>query len=353
MFKKIVYIISVALIGFTVVLFALIYNMSIVHANQIIDATEAGDYTHAERYYSYVMDDQNKFYVGDHNGVHVEVYSALNAGNRTTTDMDGASVSYYSLENTIQFSLFNLPDSFDLVDYKDETRYVQGGVELFFEGTTKTVFFPFSSENYDFYNDYNIYTFLALAINVNEYNTSLSKAGIAKEAKIVSAKVYDGNHDADDTITIEFVSNPTFETEFFHKLNDVVEQYNALQEEAQKVEEVSQEKINEVQNNYINTVNNSGYAIKHDASIYLGSFEYIFTIIITCVVYAAAAILIGWFIFRKKKNPKYIPPSQKKANAPRPQPEQFSRDVFNVEEDDVVVEEVKEETKEPVESSNE
>ena len=121
----------------------------------------------------------------------------------------------------------------------------------------------------------------------------------------------------------------------------VVEEYNALQVEAQQSESVSDEKINAVQDNYVNTVTNSGYAIKHDASVYLGSFEYIFSIVLTCVIFTAVSVLIGWLLFRKKKTPKFVPYSQRKAtteNKPKPQPAQFTRDVFNAEEDDVVEE---------------
>lgn len=353
MLKKVLYIICVAMIGFTVVMFSLILNMGRVHSAQIQAAIDSGDYTNAEKYYSYVFDDndQRKFFKGDVNGVHIESYSAINSGYRTAKDSEGADTQFYSLENTIGFAFFNLPSSFDMADVYEEdgeTIKTQGGVELVYEGTDVKVFFPFVSSTVDYYSETSVYVFLPFAINVNEYNEALTKAGLSTDAKIISANVYDGKHDAEDTLSFTFTNTPTFNTEFFTYFNSIIEEYNTLQAKALS-ETVEDSVITDLQNRYVSTVNNSGYAIKHDASVYLGTFDYIFSVVITCVIFAAAAILIGILLFKKKKSTTYIPPSQRKGNAVKPQPEQFSRDVFNVEED--VVEEVQEETttKEPVE----
>ena len=72
-------------------------------------------------------------------------------------------------------------------------------------------------------------------------------------------------------------------------------------------------------------------------NIIYGSSKFLFPVIGAAVIFLALDILLGWFIFRKKNASKYVPPYRaKQPTAPVRQPEQFSRDVFNVEEDDVV-----------------
>lgn len=358
MFKKILYVVSVALIGITVVFISLFATIANVLEDFMNDKVANGEYTFVESYYARSIDQENKYYAEDlENGVHIEVFSAINFQifeSDEYKDSDGNPQKYKVFENTIEFAIFNLPESFDLADYKDSTKYVQGGVMLSFEGTAKTVFFPFNDTtkvDRDHYTDLSIYSFLPLTIYENEYTTALRQAGLSTDAKIVGATIYDGKHDQEDTYTITFENNPTFDSEFYTNFAEFVSQYNALQLKSLAGETVADEELNPVLSLYTKIVEDNGYAM-FTSYMPFDTFEFIFPMILIGVLYTASAVAIGWFIFRKKKAPAYKPQA-KKTTTVKPQPEQFTRDVFNVEEDDVEVkdEEVVEEAKE--ETSNE
>ena len=72
------------------------------------------------------------------------------------------------------------------------------------------------------------------------------------------------------------------------------------------------------------------------------------------MIFLVIDVLLGWFLFRKKKAPTYIPANRKPQTAAAPvrQPEQFSRELFEVQEDDVVETVVEEPNSESTETNS-
>ena len=357
MLKKILYIMACFVVGFLIILSSVYTNFQSTFKYMNNEAVSEKDYTKAERFFSRSID-ENKFYVGDEeNGVHIEVFSALNDGVRFLED---GKTSYYTLESSIQFTLFHLGDSFLLKDTttKDETTgeetTVMGGVELYFEGSTEKAFFPFNVEGLNYYELAESFSFLVVNVAYDDYVAQLTEKGISLEAEIVSAKIFDSQLDDVYEITFAADSRPSFDTTFHNTYADVIAEYNALQEKGAKGEEVSKNESSAIESKYEQVATSSGFAQQHRVKIIYGSFKFLFPVISSALTFIAVSVLVGWLIFRKKRRNGYTRPMPKKFNAApvkQSAPEQFTRNVFDLEEDSVVetpsnTEEVKvEETK--------
>lgn len=339
MLKKILYIIVSFLVGFMLLSSIVVTNFYSVFQDLIAEDVTNKEYSSAERFFSRVVD-ENKFYSAEYEGTTIEVYSALNDNIKFVYDSEGkkTDTTYYTLESSIQFTLFHLPEDFALVDNTtDENNKKQGGIKLVL-GDAGTVFFPFKTEAVDYYSFATSYSYLPLSIAYDDYVAALNAASISLDATITSAVVIDGN--GEEEFNVEFTAGkyPTFNTKFHTDFVDILTRYNKVQLQNAKGEEINNEETNKIVEDY-NAVlaNNSGYLQQHDFNVIYSSSDFLLPVIGAAVIFLALDIVLGWFIFRKKKASKYVPPYRaKQPTAPVRQPEQFSRDVFNVEEDDVV-----------------
>lgn len=352
MLKKVLYILASLMIGFMLISSVVVTNFYSVFQKFVAEDVNNKEYTSAERFFSRVVDD-NEFYSNDINGTFIEVYSALNDGIEFVYDENGekTETSYYTLESSIQFTLFNLPEGFALVDNVENSEDKKiGGIKLII-GETKSLFFPFKTETIDYYGFVESYSYLPLSISYPQYTAALAAANI-ENAVISSAVIIDGNGVEQFTLNFENGKNPSFDTQFHNNYYDILVRYNKIQLDNAKGTEISEEEADEIKTSYENVLNgNPSYLEQHDFNLIYGSFDFLFAVITTAVIFLAADILLGWLLFRKKKAPKYIPPSQKKNETTvHREPEQFTRDVFNVEEYDVVEENS---TEEVVESTEE
>jgi hypothetical protein len=356
MLKKILYIIVSFLVGFMLLSSIVVTNFYSTFQGLIVDEVNNKEYTNAERFFSRVVDEK-KFYSLEQEGTMIEVYLALNDNIKPVYDEEGkaTSTTYYTLDSCLQFSLFNLPDDFALVDNKtDEANKKQGGVKLVL-GDNGSLFFPFVNELVDYYSFVASYSYLPFSIPYEDYVAALDKADIDLKAAITSAVVIDG--DGEEEFVVEFapVNRPTFNNQFHHQFIDILTRYNKVQLQNAKGEEVDTEETKKIVEDY-NAVleKNPGYLQQYDFSVIYSSSDFLLPVIGAAVIFLALDVLLGWFIFRKKKASTYVPPYKaKQTQAPTRQPEQFSRDVFNVEEDDVVETPVEETPVEEVKPENE
>lgn len=351
MLKKILYIVASFLLGFMIILYVVNSSFYTAFAKINAEAVSNKDYEKAERFFSRVYD-QNKFYVGDIENddkttTHIEIYSALNDGIRyhNVLNEQGEVVEkkeYYTLESSIQVSIFHVPAEFSTTDvYNGEEVVSRGGVAFVFGD--KTVLFPFSGENFDYYSLQSSFAFLALSISEYEYYNSLEAVGIAADSVVDSVLIYDGAGDLEYTINFETGKNPTFDNKFHDTFEEVITQYNALQLESAKGNTPSDEEVSAMEEKYFSVANESGYQVQHSTKIIYGSSKFIVRVVVAAVIYTGIVVLIGWLIFRKKKTPKYVPPGfrnrmqqQNKKPVQQREPEQFSREVFDLDKDDVV-----------------
>ena len=342
MLKKILYVIASLFLGFMLISSVIVTNFYSVFQSYAAEAVGNKDYTSAERFFSRVID-QNKFYSSEVNGTIIEVYSALNDGIEFVYDEENkkTDTSYYTLESSIQFTLFNLPESFALVNNEENSEdKKQGGVKLIV-GEDKSVFFPYVTETVDYYGFVESYSFLPLSIPYAQYTAALSAANIT-DAVISGAVIIDGNGVEQFTLTFEEGKNPSFNTQFHTNFNEILVRYNQIQLDYAKGLEIEESVGNAIKAEYDAVVDsNENYLEQHDYNLIYGSFDFLFPVISSAVIFLAADILLAWLLFRKKKAATYIPPYQKKQATPvQREPEQFNRDVFNVEEYDVAEEEV-------------
>jgi hypothetical protein len=356
MLKKILYIIVSFLVGFMLLSSIVVTNFYSSFQELIAEDVKNNQYTSAERFFSRVVDNR-KFYSKADGQTMIEIYSALNDNIKFVYDSEGkkTDTTYYTLESSIQFTFFNLPEEFALVDdISDENNKKQGGIKLIL-GNTGSVFFPFVTETVDYYSFVTSYSYLTLSISYDEYVAALAKADINIKTNITSAVVIDGDGEKEFVIEFAPVNRPTFNNQFHHQFIDILTRYNKVQLQNAKGEEVDTEETKKIVEDY-NAVleKNPGYLQQYDFSVIYSSSDFLLPVIGAAVIFLALDVLLGWFIFRKKKASTYVPPYKaKQTQAPTRQPEQFSRDVFNVEEDDVVETPVEETPVEEVKPENE
>lgn len=347
MLKKILYIIASFIIGFLVILTSLFSNFSKVLFTLTADSVANKDYLFAERFFSPVIAAETKFYEGDIDGVHIEIYSAINDQANVVYDADGKPTdkSYFTLESCIQISVFHLPENFTLEDkYDGETLVSQGGVEFKFTGSDKTVFFPYSSDKVNYYKNYSSYAFLPLGIPYSEYEAMLTKEGISLDSVVEKVTIYDGDRDVVYPITFAEGKAPNFQTSFHNSFHEILVRYNKIQKDeadrsvtnkqlTDEEKTALEEEVKDIEKKYLTALETPGYARQHDVNIVYSSTEFIVSMVISAVIFLIVDILLGWFIFRKKKVPTYVPPGRKQQTAVARQPEQFSRQLFEAEED--------------------
>ena len=347
MMKKFLYILASFILGFVLILNVIYSNFhstfQYLSASAVAEKTDEG-YLKAEKFFSRGLDN-NKYYAHTYeDGVHVEVFSALNDGVRYTTVSDETGTptekSYYTLESTIQFTLFHFTDTFVLADQKDEAGNVTqyGGVDLKVEGTDETLFFPFYTRGMDNYALVSNYSFLVLTVNYDDYVAKLTELGLPADTQILSAVVYDSQKDNVYEIVFDENHLPSFDTTFHNAYKPVLDQYNAHQLKAAQGETVDSEAANKITAQYQEVTAQHGFEQQHGVGIIYGSFKFLFPVISSALGFLGVDILLGYLIFRKKKQRTVYTPTRKQITEvkKRPEPEQFTRNVFNAEEDDVV-----------------
>lgn len=353
MLKKILYIVASFIIGFLVILTSLFSNFNAVLFDLTATAVKNKDYLYAERFFSQVIDNENKFFAGDFEGVHVEIYSALNDEVNHVLDKDGKNTenSYYTLESSIQISVFHIPSEFTLADkYDEENKLVsQGGAEFKFVGEDETVLFPYYSDKADYYRNYSSYSFLPLSVSYSDYVEALNAKQISLDAVVEKVTIYDGDYDISYAVEFTEGNAPSFDTTFHTTFYTTLQRYNEIQkEEAERsvngtsLTEEEKNSLNaevkEIEKNYTEALKTGNYSVQHDVKVVYTSVDFIVPMVISAVVFLAIDILLGWFIFRKKKAPTYIPANRKQqSTTPVRQPEQFSRELFTVEEEEDAV----------------
>lgn len=343
--KKLLYILASVFLAFIIMLNVIYSNFYSVFQGFTSDAVAQKDYTYAERFLSRVMvSDNEKFYAQTHeNGMHIEVYSALSDmvryvyddnGEKVTDASTGTEQTYYTLENSIQISIFHYPSTFTLQDTTGDNP-TTGGIELVFSDGNK-VKFGFVTDAINYYDFASNYNYLPLTIAEADYVEALKGVTLAEGAYISGLNIIDG--DNDESYSVTFTENyPTFETTFSTAFTSVIEKYNAYQLNATKTGETDSNKSTEITNEYNKVMeDNPTYLSQHSVDIVYGSSEFLVPVILIAVIFLAVDVLLGILLFRKKKPRKFVPPGQKGQTQPQPQPEQFTRDMFDLDPEDVV-----------------
>ena len=352
MLKKVVFIVASLFVGLLLIINSIGSSFSQQVVKQAKNAVEEKKYADAERFVAYALDLNNMFYKGDlENGTHVEIFSSISTKTVTETSGEGEDAtvnSYNIMQDCIQIALFHLPETFALEDKtvaEGETP-IKGGVT--FNLSDETSFFvPFVGTNYNYFTYVQYYSFLSGFVYYDDFASQLEGKTVA------SIEVLDGNGTSFCTIT-EFAKPVSFATDFHNEYHNLINQYNelSLAYNAETDKTKQEELKNQIQKVYddIEVISNSGRYIKqHDVDIIYKSSGYIWSIILTVVIFLAIDGLLGFLLFRKRKAPAYVPRKPmtygQTVNKPTSQPEQFSRkDVFDVEEGNFVIQDKQEES---------
>lgn len=331
MIKKVLFILTSVLLGFLLITngyYICFYNVFQKFTEEVV---EEGNYLDAGKYYSYSFDYENAFSKVDfEGGAHIDMYSALNIYARDVKKEDETKVQYETIESTIQFSMFNLPEDFALADptpAEGETA-VKGGVKLLYG--EKSVFFEFmprENESYYSYSEY--YNFLPFTIHYDDYVSKLTAAEIPLDSTTTAVEIYDGNNDTVYTLDVKAA---LFNTSFHNNYYETITRYNNLK----KADALSGETSSEYES-IINSINkittDNKYAQQHNVEIIFKSGAFIWRLSLMVGIFLVLDFAIGFLLFRKKKPGKFVPrkPMMSKPttsnNSPKLnyQPEQFSR----------------------------
>lgn len=340
MLKKVLFILASLMVGLLLVMNSIGSSFSSQVIKQTKNAVDSKDYTYAERFVSYALDDE-KFYVGDIESTHIEIYSSItNKGYATKDDEGKVTGSYSKMEDCIQIALFHLPTTFATADKAVEEGQdpIQGGARLTLSNNEK-VFVPFNDgvNNYYAYSEY--YSMLPIFVFYDDYKEQIGSNAIT------SIEIIDG--DGDVEFTIDTSEKPvSFNTDFHNDYYDLLVQYNELSVELDQEDEEQVAALRVVYDQIVAISDSGKYLVQHDVNIIYKSSGYIWSIVLTVVIFLAIDGALGFLLFRKKKAPAYSPKkplsyggvNNQKVNVNRA-PEQFSRkDVFDAEEGTYVIE---------------
>lgn len=336
MLKKVLYILASFLVGFLLIMFSISYNTYSVLQDFVNEAIENKEYSEVQRYFSSALD-SNKFIKpeDEEDGTHIEIYYALNEAQKKLYNEEGkeTGTTFSTLESGIQFTLFNLSDSFKLADEEGKV----GGVNIVFENGTE-ILFPFKTELVNYYDSALNYSFLLLNVSYTEYEAALNKNDNVDETSVItSVQFKDGTGEV--KYTFEFGEQKlTFNSKFHNDFEAVLSAYTEVQKNAAEGKQIEAETVNKIKSDYETIFkNNESYLMTHESKKIYGSFEFLFSVISSAVIFLAIDILLAWFIFRKKKPATYVPPYQRTQKpAVKPEPEQFNRNVFDVDAEEVV-----------------
>ena len=325
MLKKVLYAVASFILGFLLIMTVITVNSYSVFMSKITEAVGEKNYLEVAKFSSAIFDYDSKIDSGESlgDGLYVEIYESLFLGTRTISE----SVSHNSLELGIQVLVYNFPEDFKLEDTETE----KGGISIVFENDEEA-FFPFVSENSDYYTYATNYSFVPFGITYEDYLAEVEKNDdLTAETAIKAIKI----SDSADKEYVVATTGLSFVGEVFEKFRDIAVEYNTLQKDYAEGKEASEEVQNAFNSKYEKALENKGSLVMgHNDTVIYSSSEFLVPVIIAAVVFLALDILVAWLIFRKKKPSKYIPPYQQKVQVNH-EPEQFNRDVFNVEDYDV------------------
>lgn len=345
MIKKVLFILTSILIGFMLVTngyYICFYNVFQKNTEKVV---AEGNYLEANKYYAYSFDYDNAFFSKPfEDGTHIDMYSALNIYARDIKKEDGTSVQYETIESSIQFAIFNLPEDFALADPApaEGQTAIKGGVKLLYDGD-KSVFFEFmprENESYYSYSEY--YNFLPFTIHYADYISKLAVAEIDPTSMVKSVVIYDGPNDSSYTLDINAV---LFDTQFHNSYYETITKYNDLKKK-DALEGTTSEEYETIINSIAQITTDKGFEKQHNVDIIFKSGAFIWRLGLMIGIFLVLDFAIGFLLFRKKKPGKFVPRKpmmSKPANNNGPklnyQPEQFSRKDF-IDADDTLTEEV-------------
>lgn len=346
MLKKILYGIACLMLGFMIFSSVMQSRFYKVFTKTTAEKVSKGDYLTVERYFSFSIDKEENFlYKGQlENGPYVEIYNAINTNINSIYDDKGKDTDsdYYTVEESIQIALFNIPKEFALKDNK--TNSTTGGVKLIFD-EEQTLFFPFKSLEFNSYDYVDYFSFLPLTIykkdfdiKIAEYNLLETIYGIDQDSYVNKIQIIDGDNDTTYSISKgELTHSFDFEHDFFTNYRLLLNQYNAYQEKIAKEEyeeNETKDSIQKLMSDLAKDVHkvseDHGYNKTIGTSWVTKSSRYRVPIILFVVGYLSLVIVLGYFIFRRRKSSvrpsQFIRPQQNKTFVnPQRQPQQFSR----------------------------
>lgn len=358
MLKKILYGIACLILGLIIFSSIMQSRFYKVFTKTAAEKVEKGEYLTVERYFSFSIDKEENFlYKGKiENGPYVEIYNAINTNINSIYDDEGKDTEsdYYTVEPSIQLALFNLPKDFDLKDNKANST--TGGVELIYD-KEQSLFFPFISLEFNSYDYVKYFSFLPLTIYESEYNAKVAEYNAIEEnididssSYVSLIKIVDGKNDTIYQITKnDFDHDFDFESEFFTNYRPLLEEYNMYQAKIATedyAEGETKESIEKLMSDLAKDVHQVSEDFGYNKTIGTGwvtkSSRYRVPLILIAVGYLSLVIVLGYFIFRKRKSmrraPQFSRPQYNNknfANAQR-QPQQFSRKDLEINSDSVI-----------------
>ena len=331
MLKKVLYVAASFMLGFMLITNVIYSNFVSVFQDNVKDAIANGNYVEAERYYSYVLENNanNKITIDDkEKSAYIEIYPSINERVYTVKNAEGNETSYQILETGISFTLFNINENFKLSDGEG----VKGGIELVYDNN-ESLFFPFVTERLNYYEIASLYSFLPFSISNDEYNekVALDTDGITASSPIKKVLFKDGSGD----VKFEYDNSDSklvFDTKLYSDFNVALTEFANVKKDAAVNSGSVDESVNEQFLKKINAIADAdaNYIMMHEQNVIFKSAKFLIPVILTSVGFLALDIAVAWLLFRKKKvvnsKPTQVTPKQ---------PEQFSRDIFDAEESSV------------------
>ena len=300
--KKLLYFLLVIVLGAGITMISASIAFNSLSKNLLKDSVKNENYFTVERFFSYTTyKDKTYFYnQKQDDGSTIDVYSSLvKQPYYKTTQKDGTYVKYDIIEETISFSLFNLPENFKNSGKDGKISIIldnSNTIDLYFDNTSKTD----EDINYyiNFYSYISVYHSLSIYITYNDFIAH----GGSIESAIVSAKIFDGS--GKEFYSLEFLNKPSFATQMHDDYFDALQEYrNYILQYGEAISVTTYErkeaKLNAIEK--ITEDNPTKYSPKPSTNIVLASDAFILTISITMAAYISISIVVTRLIFHRKK----------------------------------------------------
>lgn len=309
MFKKVLYVFTVLLVGFLLIMNTVLSNIVSEGKVMIEESLADGDYIDAISFYGTWFDTDAAYILNDSDGQILHVYNAIAdkyiyeyVEGTEGTDEEEVENSYIIKDNALNFMLFDVGSEF-ATSNDDEEAIDLGYVTLtFIDGTTYSI--ALDNEVGSSYDYYSYYSYIPITIYESTVLESLTEldGSLTEVPAIASIKITD--YDGTIHITSELTDTDqfSFESDIKSDFADIIYEYNQIiTGELELTDDETDEAEAELEDKVTVLLEEKEYGIPKDISVVFGRSGFLIPTGLVLGSYIIIVVILGYFVFRKKK----------------------------------------------------
>ncbi len=309
MFKKVLYVFTVLLVGFLVIMNTVLSNIVSEGKVMIEESLAEGEYIDAISFYGTWFDTDAAYKLADTDGQILQVYNAIAdkyiyeyVEGTEGTDEEEVENYYIIKDNALNFMLFDVGSEFATSNDDEEAEDLGYVTLTFVDGSTYSV--GLNNDAGSSYDYYSYYSFIPVTIYETTVLESLNEvdASLTEVPAIVSIEItdYDGSvHISSDLTESEQFS---FESDIKSDFADIIYDYNQIiLGELDLTDDELDEAEAELEDKVTALLEEKEYGVPKDISIVFGRSGFLVPTALVLGSYIIIVVILGYFVFRKKK----------------------------------------------------